>query len=226
VSGSEGGGSILDCVDTKTLSLSNNLYSWYSTRARNSAGFQLFEALLSYDPSKRLSAKQALDHPWFKEREPFPTANAFASLPNGNTIYPARKLIKDESDPKMIPIPDSVAHIAAGGGTSNIIPGMASGSVAGGATAHGQSGIGGAGLAGSSSLHKSSLNSSFLSAMGPSAPPPAPGSAGSAGPNSVGPHQSTSQQSTQPHSSSNTKGGLVAAATANAGRAAKRQKKA
>jgi cyclin-dependent kinase 8/11 len=147
---------------------------------------------LQYDPAKRVSAKEALEHAWF-QTEPFPTANAFASLPNGDTIYPSRKLIKDESDPKMMPhIAASLAQIAGGGGTSNIIPG-------------------GAGMA---IAAKQSLP------VDPSAPGP-PGSAGSVGsvehnPLSVSHQASSSQQQ---------KASMVATATANAGRAAKKQKR-
>jgi serine/threonine protein kinase len=216
----------------------NNLYSWYSTRARNSSGFDLFEALLQYDPIKRLSAKEALHHPYFREREPLPTANAFASLPNGNTIYPARKLIKDESDPKMMPVSNTDALAVEGGGTSNILPGASAiGLPASGALIAGLSGQGSVKASGGGSQAlKSSLNNTFLSATGPSAPPPAPASGGSVGPpsnmNSVGPsnptsiNQQQSQSQTQQNPPSNSRGGLVGAATANAGRVAKRQKKA
>lgn len=191
-------------------SYTNNIYSWYTGRARTSSGFELFENLLQYDPSKRLSAEEALDHAWFK-KEPLPTANVFASLSKGNSIYPARKLINDDSDPKMVPLVSSVAQIAAGGGTSNIIPG-ASGIAAAG---------GGSGSKGNA-IHHSSFP------IDPSAPPPAPASGGSVGSVDLG-HTSTSNQSiTQQATASihQNKGGMVATATANAGRAAKRQKKA
>lgn len=36
------------------------------------AGYDLLQRLLAYDPANRLSAKAALDHPWFKE-SPLPT---------------------------------------------------------------------------------------------------------------------------------------------------------
>ncbi|CEH13575.1 kinase-like protein [Ceraceosorus bombacis] len=49
------------------------LYHWYTVRAKTSSGFDLLENLLQYDPAKRLTAAQALDHPWFKE-VPLPTA--------------------------------------------------------------------------------------------------------------------------------------------------------
>lgn len=182
---------------------SNNLLSWYSTRARNSSGFELFESLLQYDPGKRLSAKEALDHPWF-QKDPKPTANAFASLPNGDTIYPTRKLIKDESDPKMMPAAvNSLAQVAGGGGTSNIIPGATGMAI----------------LANNTSKTSSSFP------IDPSAPAPAPGSVGSVGSVEHGNSVSSTQQVPQA-TTSQQKGGMVATAAANAaGRSAKRQKK-
>jgi serine/threonine protein kinase len=180
----------------------NNLFNWYSTRARGPSGFELFDSLLQYDPAKRVSAKEALDHPWF-QTEPMPTANAFASLPNGDTIYPTRKLIKDESDPKMMPaIPSTMAQVAGGGGTSNVIPGAA----------------------GMAMLGSAVKNASLP--MDPSAPAPS-GSVGSVGSVEhipVSAAQSAASSSQLP--ASQQKGSLVATATANAGRAAKRQKKA
>jgi serine/threonine protein kinase len=202
----------------------------------------LFEALLQYDPIKRLSAKEALDHPYFLEREPTPTANAFASLPNGATIYPARKLIKDESDPKMMPVSASATQLA-----EAALAGGNIGALAGGMPASGGSMMAGQGNAkagGSTApMKNTAFHHSLLSAVGPSAPPPAPASVGSAGPssnmNSVGPSNAASsnpqpsqpsaqqqqQQASSSSSSFNPKGGLVGAATANAGRVAKRQKK-
>ncbi|UZJ57238.1 hypothetical protein CBS101457_006558 [Exobasidium rhododendri] len=219
----------------------NNLYSWYSTRAKSAAGFDLLEALLQYDPIKRLSAKQALDHPYFLEKEPFPTANAFASLPNGATIYPARKLIKDESDPKMMPVAASTVQLSEGGGT-NLLPRPGMGAVVHGLSTSGGTAAGLLGqgnhkaLGGANASLKSNFNHSLFSAVGPSAPPPAPASGGSAGPtstmNSGGPSnaasnnvqqsQSITQQQAAPFVS---RGNLIGTATANAGRAAKRQKK-
>ncbi|KAE8244253.1 hypothetical protein A4X13_0g6725 [Tilletia indica] len=78
-----------------------SLPHWYTSKAKNTSGLSLFEALLQYDPAKRLTAGQALEHSWFTSEEPFPTLDAFAALPNPRTTYPSRRVIHDESDPKM-----------------------------------------------------------------------------------------------------------------------------
>lgn len=51
----------------------NRLYTWYTSRAQVSSGYGLFEGLLRYDPAKRFTAAQALEHPWFTEEEPKPS---------------------------------------------------------------------------------------------------------------------------------------------------------
>jgi cell division cycle 2-like protein len=51
----------------------SNLYRVYSSFATQSqSGFNLLQELLSYDPEKRISSENALDHPYFKEM-PIPT---------------------------------------------------------------------------------------------------------------------------------------------------------
>lgn len=46
----------------------NNLEVWYhQIGATNQLGFELLQGLLCYDPVQRLSAQQALDHPYFNE---------------------------------------------------------------------------------------------------------------------------------------------------------------
>eukprot|EP00188_Purpureofilum_apyrenoidigerum_P001008 Plantae.Rhodophyta-Purpureofilum_apyrenoidigerum.ctg1515.p1 GENE.Plantae.Rhodophyta-Purpureofilum_apyrenoidigerum.ctg1515~~Plantae.Rhodophyta-Purpureofilum_apyrenoidigerum.ctg1515.p1 ORF type:complete len:397 (+),score=53.90 Plantae.Rhodophyta-Purpureofilum_apyrenoidigerum.ctg1515:205-1395(+) len=59
-----------------------------------SAGFDLLAKLLEYDPSRRITAAQALDHPYFKE-EPFPQKCAFV---NGQDPYKPRPV--SPLDPK------------------------------------------------------------------------------------------------------------------------------
>ncbi|CAO1620905.1 unnamed protein product [Sympodiomycopsis kandeliae] len=87
----------------------NVLYNWYTSRFRSSAGFSLLQSLLQYDPLQRKSAKEALEDEWFKE-EPVPTRNVFASLPNGTSIYPQRRLHSDTTDPVMAVDPVQVAQ--------------------------------------------------------------------------------------------------------------------
>lgn len=86
----------------------NVLRQWYHTRYRSSAGFDLLEMLLQYDPNKRPTAKQALEHPWFQE-DPIPTRNAFSSLPDPTGTYPSRRLHSDKTDPVMAVDPALVA---------------------------------------------------------------------------------------------------------------------
>jgi len=54
-------------------------------------GFDLLEKLLEYDPAKRLTAQQALDHPWFKQ-DPKPVMNPFEVVFQNN-LPPPRKVI-------------------------------------------------------------------------------------------------------------------------------------
>lgn len=43
------------------------LYQWYIDRSGTSSGFDLFDKLLQYDPDRRITAAEALQHPWFSE---------------------------------------------------------------------------------------------------------------------------------------------------------------
>ncbi|WFD38852.1 [pyruvate dehydrogenase (acetyl-transferring)] kinase [Malassezia japonica] len=78
--------------------LPRTLYQWYTNRAGTSAGFDLLDRLLQYDPARRVTAAEALRHPWFSE-EPLPTANAFAFLPNGTSPYPPGKVVLSDTHP-------------------------------------------------------------------------------------------------------------------------------
>lgn len=77
------------------------LSRWYATRNKGDDGYDLFDSLLQYDPEQRLTANQALEHAWFTEQEPKPTANAFLSLAKPIGTYPNRRVIHDDLDPKM-----------------------------------------------------------------------------------------------------------------------------
>lgn len=188
---------------------SDGLLNWFSTRTRPpSQGFPLFHDLLQYDPLRRSSAAQALKDPFFNEVEPLPTKNVFASLANtreGETVYPARRLIKDDTDPKMVstvpqqpqPLPASYQQQqqqqqhshqphqqqqAQSSGSSLRPP--PTNNIFGPASAGGGAGKLVPGAPGPSML-LSSAAAAGLVGGGPSAPPPAPGSVGSAGPSSV-----------------------------------------
>lgn len=50
----------------------NRLYDWCQSRIRSSHGYDLLRRLFMYDPERRLTAREALQHKWFLE-EPRPT---------------------------------------------------------------------------------------------------------------------------------------------------------
>ncbi|CAD6891475.1 unnamed protein product [Tilletia controversa] len=149
---------------------SYSLPHWYTSKAKNTSGLSLFEALLQYDPARRLTATQALEHPWFASDEPFPTLDAFAALPNPRTTYPSRRVIHDESDPKM----SSNAAAAAAANQA-----AAAAAVAAAAAQQQQAAAAAAAAAAATALATSNA--------GPPAPPPLPADVGS------GPAQASSQ---------------------------------
>lgn len=53
-------------------SFTNRLSDWCQSRLRSSQGYDLLRQLFAYDPDKRLTAKEALQHKWFHE-DPKPT---------------------------------------------------------------------------------------------------------------------------------------------------------
>ncbi|KAI0642474.1 kinase-like protein [Trametes meyenii] len=77
----------------------NRLAEWCQSRVR-SHGADLLAHLFAYDPEKRLTASEALQHKWFQE-EPRPTRNAFDSLPS-HQIPPHRRITHDDA-PSMMP---------------------------------------------------------------------------------------------------------------------------
>ncbi|WFD42953.1 [pyruvate dehydrogenase (acetyl-transferring)] kinase [Malassezia psittaci] len=90
----------------RETSTPKTLYQWYTSRTGTMAGYDLLDKLLQFDPTRRLTAQQALQHPWFKE-EPLPTpkyvestnSSAFAGLPNGTSPYPPGKVTASGSQP-------------------------------------------------------------------------------------------------------------------------------
>ncbi|EFA86058.1 protein serine/threonine kinase [Heterostelium album PN500] len=62
----------------------------------SSLAFDLLMKMIQYDPSKRISAQEALDHPYFKEA-PIPSANSFGSSV-GKILYPTRQQQKKKKD--------------------------------------------------------------------------------------------------------------------------------
>ena len=90
---------ISDYSEAQNLSLLKpqpaHLESWYkSVGASNPQGLKLLQSLLQYDPLKRLTAKDALSHPYFTDLPKIST-NAF----EGQSIeYPRRKVTSDIRD--------------------------------------------------------------------------------------------------------------------------------
>ncbi|KAG4087981.1 Serine/threonine-protein kinase SSN3 [Neocallimastix lanati (nom. inval.)] len=64
---------------------------------KNKSGFNLLTSMLEYDPKKRITAEEALDHPYFKE-EPLPVMNPFEV--NQYIKYPYRSLTPEHHSNK------------------------------------------------------------------------------------------------------------------------------
>ncbi|KAI0665450.1 kinase-like protein [Trametes maxima] len=77
----------------------NRLAEWCQSRVPDN-GTDLLAQLFAYDPDKRLTAAEALQHKWFQE-EPRPTRNAFDSL-RPSQIPPHRRITIDDA-PSMMP---------------------------------------------------------------------------------------------------------------------------
>ena len=86
---------------------SGSLESWYSTTLQNNQylsssstpspgpeGFKLLAGLLEYDPEKRLSARQALEHPYFTGNRDEVSENCFEGV---KMEYPKRRVSQDDN---------------------------------------------------------------------------------------------------------------------------------
>ncbi|KAA8895281.1 kinase-like domain-containing protein [Sphaerosporella brunnea] len=73
----------------------DNLKAWYQQIGQtNPQGYDLLAGLLNYDPTQRLSAQQALEHPYFHEGAKL-SLNAF----EGQTFeYPHRRVTQEDND--------------------------------------------------------------------------------------------------------------------------------
>ncbi|KAL0581489.1 Vacuolar protein sorting-associated protein 41 [Marasmius crinis-equi] len=106
---------IVDMPEYTSMKRLDRLHEWCQTRIRSPAGFDLLRQLFAYNPDARLTAKAALQHPWFKE-DPLPTWNAFESA-GAHQIPPHRRITQDDA-PSMMPVPaqnNSHPHLLGGG---------------------------------------------------------------------------------------------------------------
>lgn len=96
-------------------SKATGLDAWYWNTLRSSSyeaggsagtpgqqGLELLSMLLEYDPSKRLTAQDALQHPYFSANGEKVTANCFEGM---NTQYPHRRVSQDDNDIRTSSLP-------------------------------------------------------------------------------------------------------------------------
>ena len=87
------------------------LQNWYNTTLKNGGysedgpaghpgehGFDLMSRLLDYDPETRLTAEEALQHPYFFANGENPGSNCFEGV---DEKYPHRKVSHDDNDPSI-----------------------------------------------------------------------------------------------------------------------------
>jgi cyclin-dependent kinase 8/11 len=86
-------------------------------------GFDLLEKLLEYDPCKRLTAQQALDHPWFKQ-EPRPIMNPFEVVFQNNLPPPRKVIPLDSNDVMAIGKQDKVREGQRKRRREDVVPGL------------------------------------------------------------------------------------------------------
>ena len=94
---------------------SSMLEKWYWNTAKSAGysetqpaghpgtqGYDLLSKLLEYDPEKRLSARDAMDHPYFLANGEKVSVNCFEGL---TTKYPARRVSSDDNDIRTSSLP-------------------------------------------------------------------------------------------------------------------------
>ncbi|TDL30041.1 kinase-like protein [Rickenella mellea] len=79
----------------------DRLFDWCQQKLKSRDGYDFLRKLFSYDPDKRLTAREALDQKWFQE-EPRPTRNAFISM-KGQQLPPQRRITQDDASTTALP---------------------------------------------------------------------------------------------------------------------------
>ncbi|TIA91401.1 hypothetical protein E3P99_01116 [Wallemia hederae] len=69
------------------------LNSWFGQRSNSLQGFDLLDKMLQYDPTSRITALSALNHPFFHNEQPMPISQP---LILHDTIYPTRRVTQDD----------------------------------------------------------------------------------------------------------------------------------
>ncbi|KAJ9105347.1 hypothetical protein QFC21_001716 [Naganishia friedmannii] len=90
------------------------LATWYGSRSRSEEGYKLLTQLFEYDPMKRITAKQAIEHAYFTSEEPRPMRNGSlnadkvvrggygSAFARSQYTYPPRRVTQEiDGDPKM-----------------------------------------------------------------------------------------------------------------------------
>jgi cyclin-dependent kinase 8/11 len=54
-------------LQTGPYPTTNPLPTWYSTRSNSALGYDLLCRLFDWDPAKRITARETLQHAWFQE---------------------------------------------------------------------------------------------------------------------------------------------------------------
>ncbi|KAI5121191.1 hypothetical protein M0805_005992 [Coniferiporia weirii] len=103
---------------------SDKLYEWCQARVRSKEGYDLLRHLFAYDPDKRLTAREAMEHRWFQE-EPKPTRNAFLTL-SAAQMPPHRRITHDEASAAMLPTNTAAARAPAPASSAHPASGVAS----------------------------------------------------------------------------------------------------
>lgn len=73
---------------------SYKLPNWFNQRSHSIKGFNLLHSMLTYDPEKRITAREALTHPFFVSEEPAPVKEPFVVY--NQVSYPTRRLTQDD----------------------------------------------------------------------------------------------------------------------------------